>query len=528
MNCKLKSGKLCGTTECNDCYNRSFAAHPMAINWSEKNLLKPIDVFIKSNNKYYFNCKECGHELYMMPNKVSNGQWCNYCNSNGLCKKDNCKFCFEKSFASHPRAVNWSCKNEEKPIEVLKNSNKKYAFNCDKCNHELNIALNHISQGGWCKYCNAGVLCDDTKCIQCYKNSFASHFMAICWSPKNELGPREVSKGSDKKYWFKCNNCKHEFNAAAYSIKNDTYCPFCTNQKLCEDDQCMECFNKSCASHKIKEEWSTLNQKSARQTFLQTNKKVWLNCIECGHLKSTSPNKYYNRDGCCPYCANKKLCEDDTCIDCFNKSFASHPRIDCFSKKNNINPRLLFKGSETNCIFTCNKCKLDFNSKLYNILTGSWCPFCKNKTEGKLMEFLQQQYVECKTQLRFDWCRFSETNNYMPIDFGLINEKVLIELDGKQHFNQVSNWTSPEEVQIKDIEKINRCIANGYSIIHINQLDVWHDKYDWKNILINEIEGLKGKQPSLVLISSDNSYNTHINMLEKNINYKYLNPIIGS
>lgn len=138
------------------------------------------------------------------------------------------------------------------------------------------------------------------------------------------------------------------------------------------------------------------------------------------------------------------------------------------------------------------------------------------------MEFLQSIYLECKRQLRFNWCRFSGTNNIMPIDFGLVNENIVIELDGVQHFSQVSNWTSPEKVMDKDIEKINKCIENGYSIIHIYQPDVWYDKYDWKIMLINVINELKEGKPMAVFISSNDSYDSHIEKIQTNINKKYI------
>ena len=41
---------------------------------------------------------------------------------------------FEQSFASHPRAANWSDKNADiKPEYVFRNSHKKYWFECKKC-----------------------------------------------------------------------------------------------------------------------------------------------------------------------------------------------------------------------------------------------------------------------------------------------------------------------------------------------------------------------------------------------------------
>ena len=44
-----------------------------------------------------------------------------------------------------------------------------------------------------------------------FEKSFASHEKAKYWSDKNELNQHEVSKGSDKKFYFNCDKCGHEF-----------------------------------------------------------------------------------------------------------------------------------------------------------------------------------------------------------------------------------------------------------------------------------------------------------------------------
>jgi len=108
----------------------------------------------------------------------------------------------------------------------------------------------------------------------------------------------------------------------------------------------------------------------------------------------------------------------------------------------------------------------------------------------------------------------------MPFDFGI--DKVLIEVDGDQHFNQVSNWDSPESVQMKDIEKIKCCLENGYSIIHMYQKDIWDDSYDWGNILKEQIELLQTERKA-VFISMKSIYSKHIEQLE--CKYEIINPI---
>ena len=407
-------------------------------------------------------------------------------------------------------------KNKEKPNQVFLSSNKKYIFDCVECGHELEMILNNVVNGQWCKYCNSNGLCKDDNCEYCFQRSFASKAMASCWSAKNMIRPRDMLKGSDKKCWFKCNKCHHEFDKVLFSIINDSHCTYCVNQKLCEED-CKECFEKSCASHPISQAWSTENILKPREVFKQSNKSIKFNCLTCHHSYQTKVQHYINRDGSCAYCSNQKLCNDEKCSQCFEKSFASHPKIACWSNKNKKQPREMFKGSETKCTFNCDKCHSEFDSKLYNVLTGYWCPYCKNKTEAKVLQFLETDY-KVKKQIRFDWCRFSDTNNIMPFDFQVNN--VLIEIDGDQHFKQVSNWgDTPKYVQKKDIEKINKSIQNGYSIIHIYQDDIWTDRYDWKAILKNMIESI---QSECVFISSTNNYSNHIREMGI-ISYRYIN-----
>lgn len=442
-----------------------------------------------------------------------------------LCGNVECSTCYSRSFATHPKSSFWSSKNELKPYEVLKNSNKKYFFDCTECGHELEMILKNVSDGLWCKYCNGSGLCESTNCNFCHNRSFAAHPMAICWSARNDIMPRSVLKGSDKRFWFDCSDCRHEYNTVLYSISRGTKCAYCSNQQLCNDSDCTLCYEKSCASHVMAEAWSSRNELIPRDIFLQSNKKVVFNCLTCNHEYQTTPNHYYNRDGSCPYCDNKKLCDKDDCNECFNKSFESHPLVNCWSSKNDMNPRNVFKGSERKCIFNCNICNSEFETKMYNVLTGYWCPYCKNKTEGKLLEFIKSNYKYYKSQLRFDWCRYSKTNNIMPFDFGLTDKKILIELDGDQHFSQVSNWDSPESIQSKDVEKINASIENGYSIIHIYQKEVWNDSYDWKNVIQRAIKYLEGQStPSAIFISCSAKYSNHIQQINSSIDYKVVNP----
>ena len=89
-------------------FNKSFATSDKVKCWdSEKNKLKPKDVSLCSNKKFWFNCDKCSHSFNIRLDSVNNGIWCSYCANKKLCDKEDCKICFDKSFASYDKAKYW-------------------------------------------------------------------------------------------------------------------------------------------------------------------------------------------------------------------------------------------------------------------------------------------------------------------------------------------------------------------------------------------------------------------------------------
>ena len=142
----------------------------------------------------------------------------------------------------------------------------------------------------------------------------------------------------------------------------------------------------------------------------------------------------------------------------FERSFASHPKAKCWSKTKNgeVTPRDVFKSSHKKCWSDCDKCHHAFESMLANIVKGQWCPKCKNKTELKLYEVVKRHYPTLIHQYNQEWCKYIKC---LPFDFCIPEHNIIIELDGRQHFIQVSNWTSPE---IENIINDNTIIHNIY------------------------------------------------------------------
>jgi very-short-patch-repair endonuclease/DNA-directed RNA polymerase subunit RPC12/RpoP len=183
-----------------------------------------------------------------------------------------------------------------------------------------------------------------------------------------------------------------------------------------------------------------------------------------------------------------------------------------WSKDNKYEPRDVFLSSGKKYKFNCDKCKEKFNMNLDAIKKGSWCPHCKHKTELKLKKWLEAKYV-IKTQPRYDWCKSSTTGRHYPFDFSIENLKLIIELDGAQHFQQVSNWKCYKETTKRDVYKMKQAIRNGYTVIRLLQENVYYDQTDWK---INLTKAIKKKyyKPSVIFIAECEIYKTHEKLLD--------------
>lgn len=372
------------------------------------------------------------------------------------------------------------------------------------------LKLPECMNGGNCKK-----LCKNNDCMTCYYKSFASHKKSVYWSSKNEIDPRHVFKNSTEKFIFNCDECKHEFLIMPNAISCNKWCRYCVNMKLCDNKGCWRCYEKSFLSHPKALYWSIKNTLTPRKVFKSSRYVAIFNCYECKHEFSSALCNISCFNCWCPYCVNMKLCGNDNCILCKNNSFASHPKSKLWSDKNGeIKPIHVFKNSKTKHIFDCKECNNDYIAMVENVTQGTWCNCVNNKTENKLYNWLKETKYNVEKQQNYKWCKNLETNRYLPFDFVIEQYKIIIELDGRQHMEQVFNWKSPEEIQKKDAYKMNKALENGYSVIRLLQEDVWKDKNNWNIKLLENIK--KYDIPQCIYQDNKNEYMAHKKLMSYN------------
>lgn len=413
---------------------------------------------------------------------------------NSLCSDETCEVCFSKSFASSCRAKQWDPNNTISPREAFLSSSKKFSFICDSCGHLFTSVLHNLKKGKWCPYCSLPPkkLCQTESCVACFDKSFASHYRAKYWSKLNTCKARQVFLVSNVKYLFDCDKCGHCFDISLAVLAADRWCRYCSNQDRCANEECQHCFNNSFASSPYAKYWSSSNEPTPRHVAICSGKKYWFCCKICQHEFQMSPSQI-GRGAWCPYCANQRLCNNKDCSVCFQKSFSSQPRSKYWSTKNIKTPREVASYSNLKYWFDCEVCSNEFQTMICNVtIADTWCPSCKNKTEMKLFDWLQLKYplytISKPGMQRFSWCKNIKTNKYLPFDFYIEEISTIIELDGPQHFKQISNWTPPEETSQRDRLKEYLSIKNGISVIRLLQTDVCKNKNNWESSLSDAIE----------------------------------------
>ena len=436
--CCKPSRKICLDSDCEFCFNKSFASFDGKTEndklkvdcWSDRNgIITPIELAKLTGKKFWFDCDTCPHDFESALSDITNGTWCPYCTNKKRCLDNDCKYCFNKSFASFDGKTEndklkidcWSDRNKLKPRDITKETHKKFWFDCDTCPHDFESRVQHITGGSWCPYCckPSRKLCSDNDCKYCLNNSFASFdgktenekLKVDCWSDKNEITPRDVSICNGEKYWFDCDTCPHDFEKALCKMTGGSWCPYCVNQKLCLDNDCKYCFNKSFASFDGK----TIN----------------------GILK-----------------------------------------VDCWSDRNEITPREVTKCSGKKFWFNCDKCNYEFNSIIGIISKGCWCPKCReSKGEVKISLYIKSLGFKDNAQIKFKDCK---NINQLPFDNAIINDlpiNILIEYDGELHFKSVEHFGGKKSYKQRiknDIIKNKYCLENKIILLRIAYTDYEH------------------------------------------------------
>jgi len=324
-----------------------------------------------------------------------------------------------------------------------------------------------------------------------------------------------------------------EFEQIPTSHLKGRGCPYCGGKLKLNTN---EFINKSNIVHNFKYDYSLVN-------YININTKVKIICPIHGEFEQTPTNHLHGAYGCIKCSGKEKIKNEDF----INKAKLIHNDKYDYSKTKYVNSNTKIKivcpihgefeqipiwhlkllgcpecsGFKTNKTAFINKSNIIHNNKYdyskveyiknkskvliicsihgefkqtpHNHLHGSGCPKC-NSSKGEIFveNFLNKNNFKYERQKKFDYCIGKKSK--LPFDFYLIDYNLIIEFDGKQHYEPVNFYGCSNndankayyDVKENDLIKNKFCLDNNISLIRI--------PYTIKNIdeyLKKELNNLK-------------------------------------
>lgn len=217
-------------------------------------------------------------------------------------------------------------------------------------------------------------------------NSFVYHFPEIMkdWNYENNhsFNPYAFTSSSTIKVWWKCNNCKHEWQAKIVDrTSGHNKCPVCSNRIL------KESINDFATLYpNLLTEWNyNKNELLPNKILKRHNTKVWWICSKCGHewIASIGERTRKDKPSGCPNCKiiNSSLAKHLKAIT-RGSICETHPEILCEwdYDKNTIKPNEITHGSAMYVWRKCKYCGFSWKTTINNwTRKKSKCPQCKKK-----------------------------------------------------------------------------------------------------------------------------------------------------
>jgi len=197
--------------------------------------------------------------------------------------------------------------------------------------------------------------------------------LAKQWHPtKNiNLTPYDVTKGSNKKVWWKCNEGDdHEWEAIINSRRNGVGCPVCRGLKVVPSN------SLATLNPKIAKQWHPTKNGdlSPFDVVPGSHKKVWWQCDKSDDHIWNSPI-YRRIVSGCPACAGQIVVESNSLATLDPKLAKEwHP-----FKNGELTPFDVVHRSEKKVWWKCDQGDdHEWKANISNRSRGTGCPICKN------------------------------------------------------------------------------------------------------------------------------------------------------
>lgn len=381
---------------CSDCaksgtldYKKSleYCCPEAAEMYADSNKLDSKYVLAMSNKRYNFICRE-GHSFVRsldgVVSSIKKGRKvCPVCSGAIVLEGYNDLQTFMPEVVKY-----WDYdKNEKKPTEVGKGSEKEYWFKCEKGHSYMSTP------------CAVRRSFRETRTVRCpickgYKveagvNDLATVYPDIVkyWNYElNDILPEEVSKGKGGEFWFKCDK-NHSYLSTIEHMKRSVLkglsgCPVCSGRSLVEGNSLYDVFGDM-----VDRYWdydkNDSNGLKPDTIAPHSNIRAFWRCVNCG--------KTYEQQIC------NRVVSVGYCPDCVSKMYQSSGEAelaDWLGRYVDVVERYKFagRGTELDIYVPSKKLGIEFNGIYYHsdaVLTDKNSDYKKyKKAEEKGITFM--------------------------------------------------------------------------------------------------------------------------------------------
>lgn len=281
-----------------------------------------------------------------------------------------------------------------------------------------------------------------------------------------------------------CLKHKEYFESTPNALLNGRGCPKCGHEKR-NVTKSKKWNTKTFIERSRKVHGDKYNYDNSN--YIKAKEKVEIKC-NCGHVFWQTPDKHMRGKGC-PEC-RKKLVGDilrKTNGQFIKEAKEVHGYFYDYSLVN-------YRTIKDNVIILCKE-HGKFFQKAGIHLQGNGCPKCSaSLNERKIYSIIKKYNIQVITEMKFKDCTNNNIKNprKLPFDFYLPEYNIIIEYDGKQHFEPVrfgniSNSRAKENLKItqrNDMIKNQYCKKSNILLIRYSY------KEDYEKELIELLQNL--------------------------------------
>lgn len=251
-----------------------------------------------NSSRIKIKCKKCGYVWTPLASNILYGYGCPACKNKAVFKGVN-----DLETLRPDIAQDWDYgKNTKLPSDFTYGSDKRVSWKCHKCGYKWEDSIyNRVFKNIGCQDCEGRVLKPG---VNDFKTLYSQIAKGWNYDKNKELTPENFFPFSNKRVWWKCSKCGHEWNCKISDrVISSTNCPVCAGRVIVTGINDFESNYPEIAS-----EWHPTKNGNCKPYLYtkKSNKKAWWKCAKCGYeWEATIKNRVNGGTGC-PKCKKSK------------------------------------------------------------------------------------------------------------------------------------------------------------------------------------------------------------------------------